>query len=91
MPRGKPKGRRLRDVLISDYDRLSQLMTHPDHLGLLADAVEEAKKNPNRFGWAASADQFVAVDLDEAAKRLLRASFYTRTGEYLDESMRGAE
>jgi hypothetical protein len=89
MPRGRPKWRRIRDVLVTDYDMLLSSMPDPDHISLLAEAIDQAKKSPERFGWAGSGKALVTCDLDEPGARLISARFFTLAGDYLDPKLTG--
>jgi hypothetical protein len=89
MPRGRSKWRRIRDVLVTDYDMLLSSMPDPEHIRLLAEAIVQAKKSPERFGWAGSGKALVTCDLDEPGARLISARFFTLAGNYLDPKLAG--
>jgi hypothetical protein len=88
MPRGKPKGRRIHEILIDDWEALRPIWEHPGAAELLAGAVEEAKKSKEGFGWSASADILVTADLDQYNRRLIRAELYVRQAEYVAPELR---
>ena len=93
------KGRKVHGILVADYSLLTkriresaQFSREPGKadgmmFSAFTQALEQAKKDRDGFGWSASGDVLSTVNLDETGKRLLHAEFYIREADYRDEEL----